>query len=222
MYEINVFLVFVIVFYLYAICNKPHILFFSLVMLSIAFYYHKKTVAKSAEKISTVDKYMTNVAQELEKNPEVMSKNVFKIHQLHKIKYVLKDTYLKDILFDLKFLRIYDNAEYMKLVLYIEYFLKIHYITMLGKYDVDTNLHIMIDIRNEILNILKSFHMNIPTKSSVLDIPNLDDYLDKKLVKIQTVTYKYLKIVVNKYKSNVNILKPFGTDKSLTEHYELY
>lgn len=222
MYENNVFFVFVILFYLYVISNNPNILFFSVILLGIALYYYKKTVTSINEKVSTVDQYMLNVAKELQTNPEVQSQNVFKIHHLQKIKYVLKDSYIKNILFDLKFLRIYDDAEYTKLVLYIEYFLKIHYLTMLGKYDVDTNINIMIDIRNELLNILKSFHLNIPAKSSVVDIDNLDEYLDQKTEQIQTATYKYLRIVVNKYKSNINIMKPFGLDQNNTDHYELY
>jgi hypothetical protein len=91
---------------------------------------------------------------------------------------------------------------------------------MLGKYEFNLYYPVLVDIRNEILNDMKSVYFNIPTISTILVIDNLDTYLDAKIRLVQSITYKLLKLLCHKYRKNYK--PPYGIDKTKNKHYALF
>ena len=89
----------------------------------------------------------------------------------------------------------------MRLVTFIESFLRIHYKILISKYEFKLYYQVLKDIRNEIMNIIKGVYFNIPQISNVVDINNLDEYVYKRSRLLQSRTYRYLKTLYQKNKS---------------------
>jgi hypothetical protein len=88
---------------------------------------------------------------------------------------------------------------------------------MIGKYDYQTNYNILEDIREEIINAMYSCYFNIPRYSKTFDSPNLEHDLKESIRMFQSITYKLLKIVRNKY-TITNEPKTYDVNKNERYH----
>jgi hypothetical protein len=188
--------------------------------------FYWKYLENLTKKNSDKTTLLLDIQNDLAVEYEIPEKKTFSIHKSPKnLKYLMKKDEFINILYDLKFLKLYDKELYYKLISYINYFLKIHYLVMLTKYDFHLNFPVLQDLRNEILNIMKSIHYNTPDVSTILDIPNLDTYINLRTKRMQALTYKYLKIVYHKFvksRTYMNYKPPFSFDSAKEKNYELF
>ena len=132
---------------------------------------------------------------------EMVIDTVYSIHKpLKNLRFIKKNKEAQEIIYDLRFLKYYEKEDYIDIVIYLEYFLKIHFNLMIGKYDMETHFSILQDIRAEILNALFSCYHNIPKYSKTFDSPNLDDDLKFCIRRTQALTYRYMKIILKDIK----------------------
>jgi hypothetical protein len=223
----NMFLIFLIGFILYynIFINKDiKGIFFIIVTLIIAYIFYTKKIIMNEEKNNNLDKHINNLEKTIGNDFEILDNKIYYIHKTPRnLKYIKRTEDIKQIIYDLKFLKIYDNALYEKITSYLEYFLKLHYKIMLGKYDYELNFQILKDIRNEILNSMKTIYFNIPNISKILDIKNIDNYIEQRIIKIQSITGKYLNIVYHKYgKYHLALEAPYEYDKSRDKNYNIF
>ena len=223
------FILYIIAFYLFYVCiiqRDANIIFFSLVILGVAGIIYWQRLTRKNLRGNDVDKFFEDIQTQLSVEYEIPSKKTFSIHKTPtNIKYLMKkDDYVK-VVYDLKFMKLYDKALYYKLITYINDFLKIHYKVMLMKYDYHLNFQILKDLRHEILNIMKSMHLNIPSISKILAIPDIDKFIIDRTKLLQGLTYKYLKIMYHKFtkeKTYSNYQAPFEYDYAKEANYELF
>jgi hypothetical protein len=129
-----------------------------------------------------------------------------KIYSLHKppkkLQYLRKDSKIANIIYDLRKLRVYDNVSYVSMVVLIEYFLKLHFNIILGKYNADIYDQMIVDVRTEILNTMHAMLFNLPKKSTVISVPgdDVEEFLYDKILEMSSVTDTYVKILRNKFK----------------------
>jgi len=233
----HIFIVFLIGFILYYnlfINRDINGVFFMFVILIVLYiiYINKKTIDE--KKNSNLNKHINDFEKILDHDYEIPEDKIYFIHKTPRnLKYIKKNDDIKQIIYDIKFLKIYDQALYEKIVSYLEYFLKVHYKVMLGKYDFELNFQILKDIRIEILNSMKTIYFNIPNISTIIDIKNMDNYIEQRIIKIQSITMKYLKIAYHKYKKNnidgfgkfvshMSHEAPFEYDEMKDKHYNIF
>jgi hypothetical protein len=183
-----------------------------------------KEKAKKEKQNANVSKYISKLEQELNDDFEVPDNRIFFIHKTPRsLKYTHQSQDIRQIIYDLKFMEIYDKALYQKLVSYVEYFLKIHYKILIGKYEFDYYFPILKDIRNEILNIMKTICFNTPDKSRILYIKSIDNYVEDRIVMMQAKTYRYIKILFHKYqRDHMTYQAPFENDTTKDAHYHVF
>lgn len=223
----NIFIFFIIllfIFYNLFIIRDVKILFFIIIISIIAYILYDKRKTRDIVKDRNKIEYIDNIEKQLNHDYEIPENKIYHIHKTPRnIKYIKKNEDIKNIIYDLKFLQIYNKELYEKFISYFEYFLKIHYNVMLEKYDYRTYFSILKDIRNEILNIMKSIYFNVPKISTIIDIPDLDKYIEKRILIIQSITYKYMKIAYNKYsQDHVTYNAPFEYDSMKDDRYDLF
>lgn len=223
----NFFVAFVvafIVFYNIFIQKDAKITFFVVVTFIILYTMYSKNKKIVAAKLANVDQFIETMASRLNDDSEVAESTIFYIHKNPRsLKYLKQTDDFKKIIHDLKFVNVYDKSSYSKLISYVEYFLKIHYKVMIGKYEYDSYFPVMKDIRNEILNIMKAIHFNIPNISRIIDIKNIDEFLDSRIVAMQSKTYRYIKVLQHKYGTNKHRYQaPFEYDSSKDKNYHLF
>jgi hypothetical protein len=135
---------------------------------------------------------------------DMIVNTVYKIHKpLKDLRYIKTLREMQESLYNLRFLLVYDKEDFIDFVVMIEYFLKIHFNVMIGKYDVQTYYAILKDIRKEILNALHSSFFDIPQYSTTFDSPNLIKDMQLELKRIQAITYRYMKVLSNKYRKQL-------------------
>ena len=221
-----IYFIIFIVFFLLFIKKDGSTLFFILILFSIFVIIYWKKDSQNIKNDENIDEFMNKMQNDISTEYEIPNKNTFQIHKYPKtLSYVIKKKDFVKVIYDLKFLLIYDKESYHKLIGYLNYFLKIHYNTMLGKYDFEQNFPILQDLRNEILNTMKTTTFNTPNLSTVVDIPDINLHLQKQTTIIQALTYKYLKIIYHKYVKNKQFSSynpPFEYDPAKDNNYELF
>jgi len=223
----NMFVVFLIGFLVYYnifINRDAKGVFFIIVTLIVIYMYYQQKRTYDEQKNNNLNKHINDLEKTLNHDNEIPENKIYFVHKTPRnIKHIKKSEDIQQIIYDLKFLKIYDAALYEKIVSHIEYFLRLHYKVMLGKYDYETNFSVLKDIRNEILNSMKTIYFNIPTISITIDIKNLDKYIEQRIIKMQSITGKYLKIVYNKYgKNHLTLEAPFEYDNLKEKHYNIF
>lgn len=218
------FIVLFILFYIVVIQKDPKLLFFVATTLGILYYMRIKERKKGRVVSNNVDRQIEKLEQRLTREYELPDTRIFSMHKTPRsLKYIKRTDDIRQILYQLKFLNIYEPSLYDRLVTYSETFLKIHYKMMLGKYDFKTYYPILQDTRNELLNIMKTIYFNVPNISTILDIPDLDKVVDDTVTRMQAKTYKYIKIVYHKYAgSEVIYQAPFQHDPMKDNVYDIY
>jgi hypothetical protein len=72
---------------------------------------------------------------------------------------------------------------------------------------------------------MKTVYYNVPRESRILDIPDLDVYLEKVIDNVQRFTYNYIKIVHHKF-ANATLAEtykaPTEFDASKNDKYHMF
>lgn len=196
--------------------------FFLLVICAIAGYFYWTSKTKTVKKQKSTLSFVDNIEKELNDDHEISLGNCFYVHKNPRnLKYLKKHQNLTQIVYDIKFVQIYDRALYNKIVALIEYFLKIHYKVVLEKYDFSLYYGMLKDIRIELLNSMKSIHYNIPNISTITTIPNLDEFVELRIRMVQAITYKMLKLLAHKYNKPFH-KPPHENDLNSEKHFALF
>ena len=223
----NTFIAFIGAFILYyfIIVNKdPKGVFFVMVCFIVVYATYAREKTRNEAKNAGVVKFM--IEKEGNMNGREIPENMnMYVHKLPgNLTYVRKTKDLRDILFDLRFLEKYDLALYEKLLALVEHFLRLHYKVMVGKYDFEQYYPMLKDIRNEILNTMKTVVFNTPSlQSTHIDVPDLESFIDEKVALMQATTYKYMRSVFHKYnKKHMSYNAPFESDGMKDTHYHVF
>ena len=219
------FLVFIILVYFFVLLKKnPAYMFFSLIIFAVAAYTYYQQYIDKTQYDDHILKFIKNIEKETSNELELYSQD-YHIHKMPKmLEYLSFNKDFMNILWDIKFVYIYDRHALIRLACYFEIFLKMHHNMLIGKYEYILYYPKLYDLHREIGNHIKSFTFNLPDISGVLDIENIDDYMNKKYKHINAMTYKYLKVIYNKYnkKSNTYIYKgPAPLDLQQSDRYSL-
>jgi hypothetical protein len=136
---------------------------------------------------------------------EMIVKTVYKIHKpLKDLRHIRSSREVQECLYNLRFMMIYDKEDFIDIIVMLEYFLKIHFNVMIGKYDIQTYFVILKDIRKEVINALYSSFFNVPEYSTTFYSKNLQGDMRHETTKLQAITFKYLKVASHKYRSDLS------------------
>lgn len=137
--------------------------------------------------------------EEMCKDKLVVNDDIFHVYKgPSTLKYLKRVDGIREICEELNFLTFYEVDMLLDVLIYLDFFFKIHYKTMLGKYDSCTYIPILIDIQKLIINNLAMFVFNIPITSKIVD-KNLDKFMNTKIQQIQSITSRYINIITKKY-----------------------
>lgn len=228
--QIIIYFVFVfIVLYLYSFIQYDNVSnFFILSIIIIGLLINNHNKSDNIKKQNELQQYIKDIEQTVlsHNTPEMMLETVYKVHKpLKSLRFIKNNNEATQLVYYLRFLMIYDREGYLDFIIYLEYFLKIHFNIMIGKYDVETNFIILKDIRYELLNALQTTTYNIPNTSRVFDGKDLDERLKIAIIKLQALTYRYVKIIYKKYHDVIEHKHYKGTreyDPLKNNRYHMY
>jgi hypothetical protein len=218
-----------IVLYLYVFMqNDSASNFFIISMIIVGFLINNHSKTDKVAQKNELNQYITNIEKTVisHSTPQMVLETVYRIHKpLKSLRFIKNNKEATQIVYYLRFLKIYDNEGYLDIIVYLEHFLKLHFNIMIDKYDVQTNFIILKDIRREILNALQASCYNIPNISKVFDSKDLDERMKNAISKVQALTYRYVKIIYKKYHHILRHENYKGTidyDTMKNNHYHMY
>ena len=146
--------------------------------------------------------------------------NIYKIFKKpNKFTFLQKNKYLEEVIYDLRFIEKYDRADFFRMLILMNDFLKIYYNIIIDKYD-ETNIDILVDIRLELLNTIYNFIVDCPIYSQNKK-KRIDIHIYNNLLKVQSYTYKKLKNLNKKYPNfNVKNPRPYNKD-TMEDNYNI-
>ena len=156
-------LVLSIIFYL--IANKnPSILLAIIIIIILGYYYLFKINNYNDNLINNYKNKIKLIETEFKNRKEVSTNDyIFKKFPVE-IKYLDQDSYLIDLLLNIKFIKIFDQAKWSDIILLFEKLMKV-YIYMLGdRYDIRIYFKTFLHIRTTIIKELYSIFIIIPQK----------------------------------------------------------
>lgn len=141
--------------------------------------------------------------------------NVYK--KPSKFVFLPQNDFFRDILYDLRFIRRYDEGDYIKLTILIENFLKTYYNIITDNYD-RSYLSQVEEVRREILNVMYNFIVDAPMFDN--NKKRLDILIKDAIYKVQAFTYKKLKNLSKKY-PDYNPKHPRGISSEVNDSYHV-
>lgn len=131
---------------------------------------------------------------------ELVLHNLYSIHTFNgKLKYVRRHKRIVKFIQDIKVIEIYDVPTFQRVIVLMENFLKIHFYIMIEKYQPSLNIPVLHDIHLEILNVLSQCIFIMPKVSKVLDIPDIDTYMERRIKDIDAILQNFEQMVTNKF-----------------------
>lgn len=182
--------------------KQEHLIFiFVMCLLYIAHqkWYVNYSKNQDTKEVENESKMIWKRYSEMIKGKQVLNNHIFHVHKAPKqIKYIHMHRDLKDKLEDLEFILKYEPDLVLDIIIYLEFFLKIHYNIMINKYNIELYLPVLYDIKDTIFNLLSFSTFNLPSVSSIVDIPNIDEYIFIKRQDIHVLLNKYINILKHK------------------------
>ena len=133
--------------------------------------------------------------------------------------FIKNNNNLKDLIYDFKFMKKFNKEGYFKLVVLSDNFLNYYYNIISDNLD-ESNIPILIDTRNELLNVIYNFMVDAPMFSKNKN-KRLDVEINNLLIKFQSYTYKKLKNVNKKY-PHISVKNPRPTNnKDINDKYKI-
>jgi hypothetical protein len=178
--------------------------FFVVAFITIMLVFRKNQFVVKQKKHSTIEVFIAEMEKKVQthQTPEMMLESSYKVHKpLKDLYHVKKNKEVKETIYKLNFLKIYDNEQYIDVVVLLEYFFKIHFNVMIVKYDYHTNMDVLTDVKNEIINSLYTSYYNIPKISKTVDV-DVDKELRQCIIKLQSIMTKYMRIAKHKFEKN--------------------
>ena len=211
-------LILIIIGFIYNIIvyqNKFILIIMFFIIIYIFNLYDLKNKFKN-EEFKTIDEFKKKNVDDLlnkdisyHKNNKLFlnNSNLYKIYKKPTDFYFLKNNkFLEEIIYDLRFIEKYDKADFSRMMILMDAFLKTYYYIINDKYDY-TYTDIVVDIRLELLNTINNFMIDAPLFSKNKKI-RLDKHINNNLLKVQSYTFKKLKnINKNILNFNLKILK---------------
>jgi len=139
------------------------------------------------------------------------------------VRYLIKNKDFVSILYNIRFIKKYDNSIYTKLIIYMNKLMKIYIYILSDRYNLNTHLPIFTDTKNDITEIFYSLIFVIPERFNHIYgfIPH--DEINKSLKDFREKTKNMLSVIINYGKVGKNDIhinmekyRPFEKNK---EHY---
>lgn len=134
------------------------------------------------------------------KDKPVVNNTLYGIHKgPREIKYIPMHKDITYLIEQLDFTRKYQPDLLLDVIIYLEYFFKIHYNVLIGKYNVCQNISVLRDIKRQVMSILSTFVFNLPDKSTIVDITDIDAFMQQRIRDMMAILNRYITMIKNKY-----------------------
>jgi len=155
------FLILAIIFYI--ISKKDVRILLSIIIIIIIGYYIYKYIEqinnKNKNQISCKNKLLNN---DIKDRNDINTNNFVLKKFPKKVKFLIKDRKLVELILNIRFVKKFDNAKYTDIINYLDKFMKIYIYILADRYDINESFSTLLDLRYLILEEMYSIFVIIP------------------------------------------------------------
>jgi len=204
------FAIFILVLFFFIISNKNTSILLSIIIIIIIGYYYFNNINIYNNNLkSNFTNKIKLIENEIKERKEINTNQyIFKIFPTE-IKYLDKDSYLIELLLNIKFIKIFDENKWRDLILLFEKFMKLYIFILADRYDINKYFQTFLNIRTLIIKELYSIFIIIPQKLNYTYNLNPFEELEKTIIDFRKYSRKMI-IIIEKYgfnKKNVYYLE---------------
>jgi len=161
-----------------------------------------------------------SLVNEIKDVKEVDTENFYINKSNKKVKFLIKNKEFVNIIYNIRFIKKYDNSRYTKMIIFMDELMKIYIYILSDRYDLNTYLPIFTDTKDNIIEIFYSLVFVVPEKFKhtygFVPQVEIDKSLDDFRIKIKymlNVLINYGKVNKNNVYINIDRYKPFERNK---------
>jgi hypothetical protein len=218
------YIIIILAIFYYILSKNNTSILLSIIIIIIAYYYINNYI-KENDIINNTDNNIKkdNIQKEVKDIIEVSNDNLYVNKNNKNIKYLIKNKEFMDILFNIRFIKKFDKTKYSNMIINMDKLMKIYIYILADRYDINTYLPILTDIKDNIIEIFYSLIFVIPNKFKHIYGFEPQIEIDKSLKDFRTKTKDMITIITNyskigKDEAYLNIHKYIPYEKN-KEHY---
>jgi len=207
------------IFYIISKYNTS-ILLSIIIIISIYIYIDSNIKQNISSKNSEDIIKEESLVNEIKDVKEVDTENFYINKSNKKVKFLIKNKEFVNIIYNIRFIKKYDNSRYTKMIIFMDELMKIYIYILSDRYDLNTYLPIFTDTKDNIIEIFYSLVFVIPEKFKhtygFVPQVEIDKSLDDFRIKIKymlNVLINYGKVNKNNVYINIDRYKPFERNK---------
>ncbi len=197
-------LILAVIFYL--ISDKNVSILLSIIIIIIIGYYYFNKIYDYDKTVETNFNNKVNLIKNDIKEREVFNDDNYFLNKFPVvIRYLRNDSYLIDILLNLRFIKVFDNAKYTSLIGSMEKLMKLYIFMMGDRYDISLYFGTFLSLRNTIIKDLYSIYIIVPDKFIYIYKINPFDEIKRSIHDFMSHTRKMIITIQNYGYKNKNI-----------------
>lgn len=193
------FAILILALLFFIISNKnPSILIAIIIIIIIGYYYYHEIKTYDKTLITNYNNKIDLLKNDIKERKVFNDPNYFLNKFPIVFRYLRNDKIMVDLIYNIRFLRVFDDAKYTNIVGSIEKLMKL-YIFMLGdRYDIKIHFSTFLSLRNSIIRELYSIYIIVPDK--FIYIFKINPYKEiKKTIKDFMVHTRKMIITIENY-----------------------
>lgn len=191
-----IILILAFIFYIVSKTNTKILLSIIIIIILsyIAYNYILNISLNKKNNEKTINKY---IEKSLEQVKQTVSKNYVVGIFPDKIKYLIKDEKLVEIIININFVRKFDKYRYADILNIADEMMKVYIFILSDRYKPEEQFSEFINLRHNILEILYSFYIILPNKFKYIYGVNPYEELKKSITDFTIHTRKMINILEN-------------------------
>jgi hypothetical protein len=197
------FAIFILALFFFFISTKEISILLSIIIVIIIGYYYFTKINDYNEGIKTNFKNKINKLNGDIKNHQSIIDDNFEISKFPmELKYLNNNKNFIELLLKIRFIKIYDDAKYTKIILLLENFMKIYIFMLANRYDINDYFSTFLQLRQSIIKELYSIYIVIPMKlKNIYNVNSFDTIKEvienfiknsrKMILVIENYAFKY-------------------------------
>ena len=189
-------LILAVIFYL--ISDKNVSILLSILIIIIIGYYYFNKIYDYNKTVETNFNNKVNLIKNDIKEREVFNDNNYFLNKFPVvIRYLRNDSYLIELLLNLRFIKVFDNAKYTSLIGSMEKLMKLYIFMMGDRYDISLYFGTFLSLRNTIIKDLYSIYIIVPDKFIYIYKINPFDEIKRSIHDFMSHTRKMIITIQN-------------------------
>jgi hypothetical protein len=149
----------------FIISNKNvSILLSIIIIIIIGYYYFNKINEYNADIKTSFNNKILKLNNDIKDKEHIIDENYILNKFPIELKFLNNDKILIELILKIRFVKIFDDAKYTKLLLIFENFMKIYIFMLADRYDINDYFSTFLELRKSIIKELYSIYVVIPIK----------------------------------------------------------